>query len=565
MSWHLFVIDNSHRFVLHAWRYLSQNIGVGIGEQSKRWISPWTELSTDCGVGSLWWIPADHRDRVDDAREKTFSDEAGRQKLYEILQHDVDKGGIFFIIDADQGGAGRTSLEAIHREVRELVGRAGKELTQVLFVSAHSAGHRKQIPVHPKARETFRDLRRELGVEAYREKFDEPKDTMHILVTGAGFEIRGEYGGFGLPPTPDLLYGMGHPFTRNSASDNSLIRLGKGSGYPVPVFGSCDRENRERLERIEESAENGDLDQYWNNLLHMGIDNMLKSLATTQGDERDHVMAESIQQERRMREAFRQSLLRYDWGHMKQSIFAARLPWHAWLTTNYTHFANRAIDLVEATRSAENGARRSWRIIATASEARSAEQALVASRNRDRQPARRPDQQPARHLFKLHGDLGDLHTMAIAGFDKEIFSPLGVKVESLGQIYANAENFLLRSLPHDTHLVWHIVGHSLNDMRLCQLIASVGGLRFQAGGERKNLFIFVAPQTSAKVAEPRKKLLERISPATGQEVREVDSTALGYMARLSLEPILSFEELLERLAEGGACRLLPGQFRSLPL
>lgn len=520
MRWNLFVIDDSHRFVLHAWRYLSQNIGIGVDEQSN-WIARGKEILTDCGGGSLRWIPADDCWR----------------HLQNILQSGDGQGSNFFIVDADRG-VGRESPEEITGRLKEAFRGAGRECAKIFFVSAHSTGHRDRTPVYPKTRRTFRLLRKELEIRAHRETFAEPEDT-HILVTGAGFEIRDENGSFGLPPTPELLYNMGYPFTRGPSAGKGFIRLKNDLTYPVPRFGLWKyAKRREALRKIKEAAKKGDLDQYWNHLLYTFMDDMLCNLATKQGEERDKAMTESIWNERLIREAFRQSLLKYDWGHMKQSIYAARMPWHAWLTTNYTHFANRAIDLVGAARSGENGSRRPWRIIATASEARSAEQALVASRNRDRRPAR--------HLFKLHGDLADLHTMAIAGFDKDIFSPLGIKVESLGQIYTNAENFLRRSVPPPpARLVWHIVGHSLNDVRLSQLIAGVSGV-VPTGGQRLNLFILVSPGSSTNLPEPRLKLLREIRSAPGQEVRRVKSTALRYMAQLSLEPMPSFEELLRR-------------------
>jgi len=175
--------------------------------------------------------------------------------------------------------------------------------------------------------------------------------------------------------------------------------------------------------------------------------------------QRDLGKVDVLWRERRLREAFRRSLLRHDWGHMNQSLAAARLPWHAWLTTNYTQFANRAIALFDG---AEQDARGVWRIIATAAEAR-----VLAREGLDGQDGRK-----YRYLFKLHGDIAHLQTMAIAGHDKDSFSPLSMPMEDLYQVYASAERFLMDSLDvaKAQLMVWHIVGHGLQDRRLCELL-----------------------------------------------------------------------------------------------
>jgi len=187
-----------------------------------------------------------------------------------------------------------------------------------------------------------------------------------------------------------------------------------------------------------------------------------------------------------MRDAFRHVILQYDWGMMNQSIFAALINWEGWLTTNYTRFADRGIDLAGAfDRNHSKDYQKSlafsevdwdkpkpWRIVGTAIEAALLRrETLHGSRDKS-----------DRYLFKLHGDIGHLHTMAIAGHDKELTGPLSFEVDSLYEVYSAAEEYLRKMEPtkEENDITWHIVGHGLGDELLLQLITNVSSnLKFK--------------------------------------------------------------------------------------
>jgi len=160
---------------------------------------------------------------------------------------------------------------------------------------------------------------------------------------------------------------------------------------------------------------------------------------------------------------------------MNQSLDAADLDWHAWLTTNYTRFADRAIGLQEVRQEDGKDERSRWQIISTSIEARSFTREVLHGGH-----LRTPDKaRTARYLFKLHGDVAHLQTMATAGYDKELFNSLCVPIDSLHEVYSAAEIFLAQSLRalHGLQggppLIWHVVGHGLNDWLLLQLIGKV--------------------------------------------------------------------------------------------
>jgi hypothetical protein len=377
--------------------------------------------------------------------------------------------------------------------------------------------------LRPKTRKTLQELRTKLETDSVAEPVPPEQRARHILVTGAGFEMKDDRSNIGLPTTQKILLEMGSPFFYRPAEAPDVedpIELEEtdvtdANEYPVPTSGIW--RDSDSAPQLHQYAQNRMLDEYWDLMLEEEMWHTVSKRLKAAGASQDREKAKAIfaEREARMREAFRQSLLKYDWGHMTQSLFAARQHWHAWLTTNYTQFANRAIAL---TGSADKNPRR-WRIVSS-----SAESFIVSQEAKLNRPLEQ-------FLFKLHGDIGDLHTMAIAGHDKDHFSPLSVKVESLGHVYEAAERFLTLTLRRSdtadhkaTEVIWHIVGHSLVDARLRELIANV----CQATPDLDHHIVMVSRGTRWS-DEIRKYLENKVKPSSK---KKVGGGARAYLAKV---------------------------------
>jgi hypothetical protein len=514
-AWEILVIDDSPRFPLHVWRYLTRCLGFGIGdvgikgvwtglssEKGEQWISEYSEnskepLRSEDGRYQIWWVYADNETQT---------------KLDEIFRSRFDgQSRVYTLVDVHgKRGSSYRAQEICAWLERKRTERAGE--LRIRPVSAYQSGHRITVfPVLPKSRETLGRMVRELGAATKDAKSQE--GVTHILVTGAGFEIRARRGGFGMPSTREILKNMGSPL---DPADLGLIPPDSSEtakeAFPVPSEGIWRSSGASRLLKKFALARN--LDTYWDYLLEQELQHRLGTLVALEDPEdREAGKAGALWRERALREAFRRSMLRHDWGHMNQSLDAARLPLHAWLTTNYTQFADRAISLYgDADRD-----RGMWRFISTAAEARTVTREGVG-----------PPGQKARYLFKLHGDIAHLQTMAIAGHDKERFSPLSMPVEDLYEIYAAAERFLIDSLRavRLSLTVWHIVGHGLQDRRLCSLLAWVSS---HLPDETAQVFAVVNPQPREPV-ELLKKSLGETRPL--RTIRSCELEAADYMARL---------------------------------
>jgi SIR2-like domain len=520
LLWGVVVIDDSCRFSLHVWRYLSRSLGFGVGEigrggipQYKGWgTKPWLEKGvaypSEDGRFKLWWVSADGE---------------WKKEVDRIMASSSD-GRWLFLVDVH----GDSSSEYDVKKVAEHLNRRSRRgRVQWKLVSAYYAGEITGEKVAlPKTRETLKGIREEIypDEEVRRAKgrglSAGSKGICHLLVTGAGFEISAERGGFGLPLTGKILNEMNYPFYRNEPEGRNTIRIGYDDEGKEPEE-QKEIENREfpfplgdywefgdPRAGIRKAAVAKDLDSYWDILL--GDELRRRIVSSSMGGERDGQKTDALIWETRMREAFRFSLLKYDWGHMNQSLAAVGLDWHAWLTTNYTQFANRAI--------AASGEDRFWRVIATAAEAR------ITMREGRRDSKRKSPGDRNRYLFKLHGDIGHLHTMAIAGHDKDVFSPLSTPMEDLYQVYEAAHGFLVDSLGSrgETLAVWHIVGHGMQDRRLCDLLGRVS----RQTEKVRHLFLLVNPDTK----RPRDFLLEALGK--GRKVYACPLNAREYMARL---------------------------------
>lgn len=514
------VIDDSGRFPLHVWRYLTGSLGFGIGdvgvdgcrtEPHEVWIEEEPPILSEDGCHRLWWVPAD---------------EMALNRLEGIFSRFEPQSRIYALVDVHGKRGYRVQDACAYLEGK----RQRFSGCEIHLVSAYHSGHRigkeKAHEVLPKSRETLRRMIRDLGIDS--KAMTATPGVRHVLVTGAGFEIRGKHGGFGMPPTHQILWEMEAPFYRSPGPPGSPadLELGpvvdpakkKGSSddpewaFPIPTNGLWATSWQGTV--LSDFAAKGNLDNYWDFLLEEELRSRLghpTGLVTAQ--QRDENKARAVWRERRLREAFRRSLLHHDWGFMNQSLDAARLPLHAWLTTNYTHFANRAISLCGDAEK-ELGM---WRILSTAAEARTLA----------REDAGAPDQE-VRYLFKLHGDIAHLQTMAIAGHDKDLFSPLAMPVEDLYEVYAAAERFLVESLrnPETSLVVWHVVGHGLQDRRLCDLL-----VRACRHIEAEQVFVLVNPQykTPEDILRPR---LEELRMKSEPPIYVCTLKAAEYMARL---------------------------------
>jgi len=487
------VIDDSCRFPLYVWRYLSRSLGFGIGgvgragrsqyedSDAEPWLQAGVSSYSDDGRFELLWIPAG---------------KDGEKEVEKKVKSTV--GGLIFLVDV------HGDPEYDSKEVAQCLD--GSSVEWYLVSAYYSEGTISGKVALPKSRETLEKIREQVwGRPKVKNRNSRIKGVCHLLVTGAGFERKAERGGFGLPGTDVVLYNMDYPFTKKRDGGEGRIcidtKRNNDSGFPLLSFLS--QGEWKELVEVQGAAKGKDLDSYWDLLLSH---EQRRRLAPAAGSERDDQKVDAVIWETKLREAFRNSLLNYDWGHMNQSLAAACLGWLAWMTTNYTQFANRAISA--------SACKDHWRIISTAAEAR------LTMREIRRNPGK-DVQDETRYMFKLHGDIGHLHTMAIAGHDKEVFSPLSTPVEDLYQVYEAAHGFLIDSLGKQKGMiVWHIVGHGMQDKRLRELLG-----RVCRQARNQHLFLLVDPEPEAP-----KKLL---SSSVGENaVHAVPLRAGAYMAHL---------------------------------
>ncbi len=494
---HLVVIDDSDRFAFHVWRYLGQEIGIGprngsgARAQARAKVSTkdghsddlgcrkffWNSgrpvgLPTADGLVTVWWVPGDQKIR----------------ETFPKVQDEIKSEEIFFLVDlrGEPGNVLGEDGELLGKTAVDLIldGRSGKP--DIMFVSSYETGNPPYIGkdddswrIFPKSPDTLERLASRLRPPIHQGTC---ASTLHVLVTGAGFEIRDDFGGFGLPQTHDLLLEMGAPFQQAD------FRLEEAAGYALPALATSrgPRENAAMRSDLNAIARDGNLDAWWNFLLEEELRRLVPSRPSSEAsiEERSSMKMEATLQEQNLREAFRRVVLKYDWGHLSQSLSAASLGWCSWLTTNYTRFADRAISLFELSQERGGQAPKkpradgrdlgSWRIVSTSIEAISLSREVLHAKEGTRSPKSRRSND-FRYLFKLHGDIAHLRTMAIAGYDKEIYGPLSVPIDSLHQVYAVAEAYLQQELEarKGARLVWHVVGHGLRDWLLLNLIKQV--------------------------------------------------------------------------------------------
>lgn len=558
------IIDDSVRFAFHVWRYLGRSIGVGSGiwsaaqgeMQDQQLASHFFEedggsrpLPTTDGRFAVWWVPGTSGQLLEETFAAVRERIAGAERRFFL----IDKRGQPAGFDRGKGRKGNhlgTDGERLGLLALGLMNRDFPEdlkARKFMIVSSYETGtvpfsiggSLEPFRIWPKSPNTLARIER----KAYPRKGASPRrqqtSALHILVTGAGFEIRSDdTGSFGLPGTSDLLVEMAEPFGNDGLE-----------------FAPWTEEERKKklLPRLTHCSQGfEDLDAWWNWLLEEKTRTCVTELQGAEIRERQKLEASAC--EREMREAFRRVILKYDWGQMNQSLDAAGLDWHAWLTTNYTRFADRAIALRDAYRDRKKGGKngdpeRRWQIVSTSIEARSLTREVL---HRGHQTAE-AEERKARHLFKLHGDIAHLQTMAIAGYDKELFNSLSFPMDSLHEVYSAAEVFLtqsLRSRREAPPLVWHLVGHGMNDWLLVQLINKV----CRQAESSSTWFVLV----SRKPHETAPKVIEKLAGGESDRVIPYSARAEEYLARIvstgGLPEIRSSRSLRRWLAglRGGA-------------
>jgi hypothetical protein len=486
------VVDDVARFACHVFQYLAETIGFGIGlvpddgGREPALFEPGKPLYAPAGHARVWWVNAGAQD--------------WRQQLQDVVSR-LGSGEARFLIDVR--GPMRSQRNAYKvDDVMSLLLKAQRTSREIIPVSSYRTGNLKigeeEASIRPKTWEVLQEIAS--GLRGSKPPFA----GRHVLVTGAGFERADSLGGcqgLGLPPTAEILAEGWKRYWEGK------VAFDKAPGFPVPSQLLEMRDSK----GFRDAASAGDLDAYWNEALKLILEDTPRGEDTKDPIERKSAAS---RQEHRAREDFRHSLLRYDWGQLNQALDAASLHWTAWLSTNYTGFADRALALLERDRSLskEEGSGH-WSIISTSHEAvRLTRRLLHGDCPRDR------------ILFKLHGHIEHLLTMAIAGQDKEIYSTLSLPVDNLHEVYSATELYLKRRLDQEgSPVFWHVVGHQMKDRLLEGLLLRV----CESTPGLEHHFIFVRPG----IAEGEHR--EHFSgPGSTRQVVSVPIYANQYLARL---------------------------------
>ena len=553
------VIDDVCRYAIHVWRHLGKSIGAGIGDiydddtDRRYWKGDFLRepLETPDGRARIWWVPADGL----------------WEHQFVLLSKRITWKGSVFLIDV-RGSSLPDSAETLANSVPAKDRPEIKEKFEPEAVLSYL--EKKQIPqkdmwvvssyrtgtiysnentvsylIKAKSPEVLRILDKEIHPPTGHYPSPSLENTHHLLVTGAGFEMKDEHAGFGLPHTRDLLGTMQEPFeavsdvdkadlnplrdrdapiqmlykkSQSKANDEFAGRKepGEEQSFPVPISGKYSKRLTSHS-RFKNAASQKNLDVYWDLILEANA-----NISIYEPIERPEEKEKARKLEYAMRSSFRDSIILRDWGHLRQCLLAADMRWHSWLSTNYTRFADRAIALVKArsasscnsrgTKGQTNGFH--WRSVGTANEAREVNRELFHHETSTADSSFESQQ----YFFKLHGDVSYLQSMAVAGHDKEIYNGLTVPIDSLHDIYQAAENYLLRSTRRSQRLVWHIVGHGLKDVLLLRLISRV--LKLSPVATRMD-FVVVQPGRAAGAA--CRKLSEELRKKFRQYFGHVDN------------------------------------------
>jgi hypothetical protein len=500
-EWHLIIVDDREEFAFYCWRYLTGSIGIMSASIPPQMLSP--DGTIHFHFIQLKGEGDKQQQRLLDRVHELRSDEDARTFLIvDVFAKDHYPRKIIDVLGSEH-------------EARLPLDRGNLKKFYFQIVSAHPFDPRRYgvDRIEPKSIEYLKRLRGLLVKEPIR---SDAKTSRHILVTGAGFEMRGKKPiGDGIDDTGQIMLSMPLPFGHNEDTTSKAdIRISLPDGWKLPMVHGF-----EESTALNQAAKQGNLDGYWDALLRFELYKILYD-KPADAKERAKVKMRALRREMQLRDAFRRAFLRFDVGFLSQALDAAHLDWHAWLTTNYTHFADRAVETVKA-----HVQERNWQIVASVSEA------LVASTALEEDP--RTDDR--RILFKLHGDLAHLQTMAIAGEDKDPVSEFPFPVDKLHWLYDAATRYLGHTLSRDAKqkkvasVVWHIVGHALWDYPLLSLLKEVvEHLRAHAEWEIQQSFVIVDLAPSA----PKKRLTDHITSINPADVCTVRGNARSYIARL---------------------------------
>jgi hypothetical protein len=373
----------------------------------------------------------------------------------------------------------------------------------VWLISSYEHGTRaalkkgRMLEIRSKSPETLKQLR-DLIVGGSRGSGELLDDVTHVLITGAGFEFKSEphKQQLGIPATSQLLRGWLERVYPGEVE--------KTKGFPIPQRFASRRDFRS-------AAMRGDLDAYWSHILR-------EERAAAGGD-----VSEIVEREAKLRRIFRDEFLRYDWGFLPQATAAASLDWSAWISTNYTRFANRAIDIVG----------KDWCTIEFGEEAENLSRKLLHGLKK--QPGER-------FLFKVHGDISHILTMAISAEDKTVET----KLSGFMPLYLAAQAYLHELAKTSRSVVWHIVGHGLKDELLVHVISDV----YSAAPEKHHFHVVAL--TNAKDLKRREHpafLLRKKLESPQGTVQGYLAKAGEYLTRLARVGLAEHETVLRELKE----------------
>lgn len=580
------IVDDSARFAWHAYQFLGMQLGLRIGSYSRKHLQPPLKdtphsngearpLVSDDGMFATWWVNADQPNWSTDLRAKV--DEFAKNKIPWVAVLDVwvpvgrrNEG------QAGQSEPGYNASEALDVIVQACSPRDVAQLfdDHVRIVSSYRGGHigyplgkpAEYLPIRAKSLEVLRSIRRRhldtvvtKRLNRISRATNQRDDELSVLVTGAGFEVE---------PTGVDEAGQGKRVAQSGirpadelalAAVKGLLNEGAGDANVSPSLS--------RLERQLGLNAAGGPEKFRTEVQNIGLDRAVdKVLAllkakpdTFYEDTQPEDKASNYRVEYAFRRSLRDAIENDDFGHLPQTVQAVRVDWDCWLTTNYTKFCDRALALSREARRAGTGndarsrqaggrgktrpnnqaPENHWKIISTPHEANDyLGRVRFSSRN-----VTDNNTSDERYLFKLHGDIAHIHTMALAGADKEQQSPHAFRVDSISRLYVAAIHYLHDLFAtEDGAIYWHIVGHAMNDPLLTNLIAeaTLDAITFRP--ERRICFVLCNGNLSngkdamdrvVKELEAQKK---RWSMTNELEVHywNLGWSASQYMARLQL-------------------------------
>ena len=498
----LVLVDDSARWALRVWRELTREIAYGCPAS---WLGrrDFEEITPDGRVRFVWLDPKDDPEvitkrlarygptnvwaivDVHDPSQPLNGERARWTRHYRaLLESGVEEKKIRVMTSY------RTFLEPVHCL------RNGKEEYILPLVEGKSfealeriVGEIRQPPI--------------LADRNYQGK------TCHILVTGAGFELESHDTGIGLPPTRELLSLMEIDIPEWNSNIPTSFASTNHRAFPMPIISVSEK----LVKALSKASKDQDLDAYWSVLFESLRAYKLHD-STDQSYEKRRL--EYSDAEYRLREAFRRVVRSYDIGHLRQTIGASTLDWDFWLTTNYTEFADRAIaETARVSRMVEWIQQpRPWLIVSNRDETA---RARAIRELRDAEGTYRT-------LLKLHGTIGQVNTMAIAGQDKELVPSSFVKPD-LHSIFSFARDAIERDTENSQNVVWHVVGHGLRDKMLVDLMKRC----IKSHSTCQHTVRVVSPNSSKDDPHPVKRL-EDVGIDAALDIFEV--TAVDYLARL---------------------------------